>query len=135
MYDRFYTTHKPFGDNICVYCGAKAESMDHCPPLIDVYGLGTAWFFEKGIELLKVPSCNECNDSLGRKMLYTLKERKRHIELMLDIRYEELLTAPDWDEDDFDQCRGRLRDYVEDRHGLKLWIVRRLEWARNNTNF
>lgn len=58
----------------CLYCGNYADAQDHVPALVQVYNHGIDYFIDKGIPLVRVSSCSECNSILGKNS-YTLKAR------------------------------------------------------------
>ena len=65
-YHHLYTPLKTENDETCFYCHkAKANTIDHCPSLIDVALMGVEFFVERKISLLLIPACMECNNGVG----------------------------------------------------------------------
>lgn len=128
-YDQIYRRIDPF-DGRCVYCGQRASTVDHVPPLESVYGMGSDWYVKRGVRFIKVPACGECNSLLGSRPLETVRERQVFIERQLDKRYEELLTRPKWRLDELEETKGGLQQYLVDQEAKRHWIESRMEWAR-----
>ena len=128
-YGHLYTLYKPHGDR-CYYCGIVADSVDHCPPINALYCMGSEYYNRKGIFLVKVPACRECNSALGAKLLETLASRRQYMRIWLDKRYEQLITLPKWSNDEFEELGDGLHEFIGDREGLRHWIAARVEWSR-----
>ncbi len=90
--DKYYTEHDSLLSNECVYCGARANTVDHIPPVSLVFALELNTFKR----LLKVRACKECNSALGAKALFTLESRREFIHERLKKKldkYKGVLTA------------------------------------------
>lgn len=88
IYNRLYT--KCVSD-YCAYCGDGQDVYDHVPALTWVGSLGTEYFRQKGIPLLLIPACSECNLLLGAVGLFEIDERRAYVSGALKDRYRSLL--------------------------------------------
>lgn len=74
---------------ICIYCGVKAETLDHALPYSH-----KDHFFAR--ERILVPSCHECNMLLRDSVHHTLQERIATAKFRLEHKYRKVLATPDW---------------------------------------
>jgi len=116
----------------CVYCGNKSQSRDHIPPVTWAYALGSEWFHRRGITLVWVPACLECNSTLGDEKLFTILERTQFLLSRYERKYSAIATIPKWDSDELAQLRGRLRIYVESSELHRTGVNRRLAILSDN---
>lgn len=74
-----YKRHKSILGWVCVYCDKPGNEIDHVPAISRVEMLGPDKCREIGLPLIRVRSCRECNNRLGDKPLYTVRERFNYI--------------------------------------------------------
>ena len=101
MYGYLYRPFNPYGETVCTYCSAYADTIDHVLPICH-----TAHLKETGIEppkdlLLLVPSCKECNSLLGPKVFKSLKAKKAFLLKRYRQRYSAILNQPELEDDDY----------------------------------
>lgn len=119
-----------FGLSPCYYCGQIATSIDHVIPHSIRQRLS------EGIEnpitalTITVPSCRECNSTLGARVYGngTLKDRKEACKVHIRKKYKNFLKIPIWTENEIKELGPELEMYV--RHGLilKQFVESRLRW-------
>ena len=121
-YEVFYKGPK------CYYCCLNpADTMDHCPPISIDYSYGAEALHDRGVKLLKVSACRECNSILGDQNLLFLQKRVRYVYDKLLIRYKKQLYAPNWSEREIDLLDYTLACMIKKHCDIKYWIERRLE--------
>lgn len=114
-----------YSESACEYCGNVADTIDHVPPqcirptLINLKLTNRFPFFE-------VKACRECNSLLGKRMLWTFRQRKKFIRRALRLKYKEVLALPDWSDSEIKQLNGNLKDFVIKRAVLKEFVRARL---------
>jgi hypothetical protein len=126
-YSHLYSRAPRFDFDKCAYCGSQREHLDHCPPFIWVYSLGSAYFTRAGIEFLIYPSCAECNRLLSDHRLFSFKERLEFLEAALKKKYKRFRKAVMWEDHEIEEISGRMRDAVEDFKNVQVVTDRRLE--------
>lgn len=101
----------------CVYCGLEGDNIDHIPPQV-----ARANIIELGLSdtypFTEVRCCLECNSALGKRALWTVRERKRFIKKWLSKRYKRVLKIPEWKPEDLLGLGENMRREVV--HGLAL---------------
>jgi hypothetical protein len=113
----------------CYYCGDSAQTVDHSPPISYVYAIGTEEALARGLELVKVPCCTECNSvHLGDKPLLTLTDRAKAVYDGIQRRHKRVLGMPNWYDEDLEELGHTLRSKVDDSALVKKWVERRLEY-------
>ena len=101
-------------DSRCVYCGERAEVLDHVPPISIAYQYTGSF--------LKIPACRSCNKYLYAIPLVTLSSRREHIRQRL-YRIKDI-NIPTWENLEIAELKGMLNSYV--KNGLKNQeIIRR----------
>lgn len=120
-----------FIDNngVCVYCGNRANTLDHFVPLAVLYMMGEIG----GGERVTLECCSECNKIAGSHVFKTVAEKRAYIHGNLKERYHVLLKTPEWSEDELDEMGYNLRHYITENLQCQEWIRDRLKW-RNNEN-
>lgn len=132
-YDSLYKPHYLNGMGFCVYCGDRyPETVDHVPPLSWVDSYGTEYFVDKDIQLLKVVSCSECNAALGDKPYFTVRQRKSYISMHLRKKFDQVIQNRPWEDDEIDELDGRLKEYIQVQHEMRLLLERRLDFASSD---
>jgi hypothetical protein len=123
MSRQIHATYTKLTDDytICFYCGtSKVQSIDHVPSVFAVETLGSTYFSNLVVPLLKVACCSSCNSTLSSKPLYTVKERLQHL---YSLKLKKLNRMNfDWSEGALKQfgptLRGKLRDKMKAKHQL-----------------
>ena len=79
----------------CFYCRkSKATTLDHCPSLLMLDGLGIEYFRKLDIPLVLIPACGPCNNAAGTlHVLY--RGRMAEINLGRAIARKRLGKDPD----------------------------------------
>ena len=90
VFGRFYRRH--LHDRVrlddCFYCGEPAQSLDHVPPLAWVEHKEVAEWKRRGIPLVLVRSCVDCNKRLGDRPFFTTQERCAFLNDRLTAQFE-----------------------------------------------
>jgi hypothetical protein len=64
----------------CFYCRkGRATTMDHCPPLLWVDGLGPRYFQKRSITFVLIPACGACNNILSTAGPFDASGRRRRV--------------------------------------------------------
>lgn len=119
---------------LCYYCGAIANSVDHVIPrkvlkmLADLNDVNTQRLMKNDKRILKVRSCRECNSLLGCTYQNTLEDRKRLLKERLRKKYKKILATPDWSDQDLEELGHTLRSHILEAMHRKEIIKRRLKW-------
>lgn len=126
VYEVLYKCFIGKDNNECFYCGDRAETWDHQPPIsrVDDY---RALNFEREI-FIKVPCCKECNSLAGDTLTSSLIERDTLIKTKIFERYHKILSTPRWDEEELDELGPVLRQSVEEIQLRRIDIDRRLDY-------
>ena len=114
------------GPQVCVYCGNIAGNVDHVPPLVWVYALGSEYFLAQAIRLILVPACDECNGALGSLKLFTLIERSRYLLGRYEKKYEKFLRGEIWSKEDIDELGRGLRERIDRHRTCQIGFERRI---------
>ena len=128
-YGSYYAPFKPPGYwsvNCCCYCGNVAESKDHIPPLVWIDALGPSWFDERGLLVVWVPSCLECNNYLGSRKLFTIRERTIYLIGKYEEKYKSFRRNTAWEDDDLKGLTGRLKIEMANFKVIQDGIDRRI---------
>lgn len=83
---------------VCRYCGDRADTIDHVPPLSYVSTVGIQRAREVVGWLRLVDSCGACNGYLGSMHLLTLSDRLAHLKKVYSTKRSKLRVAPGWTE-------------------------------------
>jgi len=121
-YKTFYKGNK------CYYCGDMADTIDHAPDINKVYAWGEDRFRSRGIDLVRVSCCSECNTILGHRSPASLQKRCEFVYRELLKKYDKFIMMPNWYDEDCEEVTGILVDYIENSMIVKRWIERRLEY-------
>ena len=139
LFSRFghlYLPFKPPGfwqASACVYCGNRAQSRDHIPPLVWLYCLGPSYFERDGLLIVWVPACLQCNVALTDRRLFTIAERTAFLLQFYTDRYAAILQTPVWDDAQLGELRGQLKERIGTSEEFRKGITRRLAiLAENN---
>lgn len=93
--------------DVCVYCGAQRQCLDHVPPLAWVESFDRS---KEDNEFLLYPSCFKCNAWLSNRSLFSFDER-------LDFLYRKYTKEIDklvglWSEDDLEEMSPMFQDMI-----------------------
>lgn len=119
-------------DGVCVYCGDRANTLDHFYPLsmaARLYDLGLR--ATKGKVLL--PACVECNSIAGHRLFRTVGAKRRFVQQRLREKYARIIRIPRWDDDDLEELGCLLQTHVRGGLNRKEWILARIN-HRNGGN-
>lgn len=121
LYGHHYTRLGSKWD-VCFYCGDVAESLDHVPPINIVAEYGYKTFRDRGVPLLLVPCCAECNSALGSRSLNTVADR---IDYLLNYYARKIDKRRSWSADEIGELGRGLKPQVVARQArLTLWIAK-----------
>ena len=117
--------------NICFYCGAKADSIDHVisySRLRKLIALEDKALTQKIISrrALKVWACRECNCLLRDSTQESLSERKVYLKKKLRRRYKHILELPHWEPDEIEELGYNMKVYVTNSQKFKDYIKLRV---------
>lgn len=101
-----YTPDLPEG-TACAYCSATALCWDHVIP-VDLFP-GRRRYSR---DFWLVPSCEECNRTLGFKPILNVPDRVRLILSKYGPRYRKLLQSARWTIDELDELGPSLRSSI-----------------------
>ena len=111
-YSSLYT-FKSYGDRLrCAYCGDVRESVDHIPPISVVDAVTPAKLRELEVDLISVPCCLACNNTLGALKLGTYEERLHYLYHNLQIKME---SSVFWSNAEIEGLAGNLQSMVLNR--------------------
>ena len=127
IYGHLYVPEAGASETKCTYCGWPKDDIDHCPPLIWVYNLGSDYFKSRGIRFRLIPSCTECNQALGSERLFTVVERCAYLHQRYRKKYERFRKVVIWDRREIEELEGHVRKQVENFSTVLGAIDRRLE--------
>ena len=94
----------------CTYCGAyDGNHRDHVIPVSYTsikrnYSVGQI-----------VPSCCECNSTLGDRMYVTVPERAAFLFNVYSVKYRTLLDMPTWTEDELSEMSINFQKQIKRR--------------------
>lgn len=111
----------------CYYCGCRATSVDHVPP-VSIRPTLMQFGMQKTFPFFEVDACQECNSLLGTRAIWFKSKRKRFIKLALRLRYTKLLHTPRWTEEEIAELGYTLKTTVQSGIALSEWIRQRIAW-------
>lgn len=106
----------------CVYCGDTATHADHVPAVIYKY-------YVTPNERYCVPSCKQCNLTLGRKKLFDVEDRRIWIQGYYRKKYRRILNLPDIDEKELGY---NLKTLIQSGKSTRQWILHRISFIPND---
>lgn len=121
----------------CIYCGEPATGRDHFLPLgvaadIDWSIPGMVAAYRK--RLFTLPCCIECNSLAKMRIFDTIRAKRRYIQDRLRRKYQRLLTAPSWCDEDMKGLGRNLRSMVGSMETKARQVRRRIVWPRERKN-
>jgi hypothetical protein len=81
-YGSLYNKMKNCDIDKCWYCSSIRQCLDHCPNLSQLNYYTPEDFARQKIELLLIPSCNQCNSYLNQSQSYAPKDRLNDLYLI-----------------------------------------------------
>ena len=110
----------------CFYCGERADTLDHCPPIsrADDYLV----FNLEEERWVLVDCCRECNGLLSDSLQETIVERAELLKLKLTRRYRSLLRTPKWTAKELRELGRMLRSSIDGQATERARIQERLEY-------
>lgn len=111
----------------CYYCGCPAGTIDHIPPR-SIRPFLIAEKLDNKYPFVEVDACQECNNLLGARTLWTAKKRKKFIKRALRLRYKKFIRQPDWSQEELKALGRSLRSYVEMMSIARKVLLQRLSW-------
>jgi len=85
----------------CFYCGAPADTVDHCPPLAMAESVSASRILYR--------CCRLCNSSLGGAFLVTALERCEHLRARYSRRWHRDIEMPHWTTEEIESLDGSLK--------------------------
>ena len=95
----------------CAYCGETATSRDHVIPVCVLRPQARRHTFHANDWL--VPSCHECNLTLGAVLLLTVPDRARYLFKVYSKRWRKLIKSPVWTDYEISQLTGHFQRRVQ----------------------
>lgn len=127
---RFDHRYQPYGQlgDPCVYCGIRADTMDHVPPLRTVEMMADADIDRANLR--KYPACRECNSWLADCRLTGLTNRRAIVREKIRKKYKRLLRMPRWDEDELAELSEQFAEFMRKSSDAADIAKRRIGWGR-----
>lgn len=114
----------------CVYCGCAAESLDHTTPVSWRRNAKNAKVCDGGFAKKNtVPSCKNCNCTLGAYPFFKVSDRAAHIAERLSIKHARLLNSPVWAEDEIKALGPNLRRKIKHKQFKRQQTIERIRHA------
>jgi len=112
-----------FNKYTCAYCGESATDRDHIIPR------SISNFNPKSASTNKsntIPSCKQCNVSLGNRFIITISERAEFLIQLYNKKFKNLLSMPHHTKEDIKELEGSLKKMVRSQMNKKKIILDRL---------
>lgn len=90
-----YRYEAPYGEDVCVYCGDPATTVDHVPPLSRAAALADIMGDIRKIDFVMYPACRDCNLRLATFAETALTKRRAELRCRLRKKYRRLLGQYD----------------------------------------
>jgi|DEB0MinimDraft_6_1074348.scaffolds.fasta_scaffold00249_8 hypothetical protein len=113
------STYKPLSGVepfVCFYCGERADTVDHVPPISVAPPITE-------MDRFKVPCCSDCNKRLGNSLQPNLKARAEHLLSKVEGEW----GIPVQSRRDLRQYGPNLRAYMLADKDAKKTNLRRLQ--------
>lgn len=108
-------------EHCCTYCGSGWEiSRDHVIPtsfLRNKRRFQGDWL---------VPSCRECNGTLGCELIFIIPERAAYVLKAYRKKYKPLFKTPNWRAEELCDVKGSLRQLIEQTMAAKVEAATRI---------
>ena len=115
IYGHLYSNYGSMKDG-CVYCGGVAEARDHVPCLAWIDSIDIE-IYQEDYNLIKVPSCTNCNSILSDSYLLTINSRKKRI--LNKLKEDKNNRVPEWSKRELSEVSKELRTSIEASLKLK----------------
>ena len=114
----------------CIYCGVPyGDQRDH---VIPASFLSFRRNFASG-EI--VPSCGECNNTLGSKVITSVKERAAYLVGRYELKYRKMLQLPEWENWELEEMSESFQKTIKRNQIEKEIIQERLLNLRLQAGF
>lgn len=118
-------------EDVCVYCGIFADTVDHVVPRHLLVRAG-----ELELDLSRVmrmrqwthPACHECNSSLSGRLFATLVERRQAAQKGIRRKYASYLRTPDWTDGELSEMGPKAQAEIVAAIAIRDWVRARLRW-------
>lgn len=111
---------------ICTYCGEHADCYDHTIPI--AYRQNTRKGFEN--RTYAVPSCTECNTTLGAAPFFTIKERADYILKKYLQKHKKIINHVEWSEEELEDMSNEFKRTIKATMKMKEVIKSRIPWLK-----
>jgi len=114
-----------FRGNKCTYCGDPASSMDHVVPVSwgQVSRKGASYSRRK-----VVPSCSECNNTLGNIKKHTVADRAEYLLDRYLFKYNKILCCPKWTDEEIEELGYNLKTIILQQNMHQKILEQRMTW-------
>ena len=110
---------------ICTYCGEHADCYDHTIPV--AYRHNTRKFENR---TYAVPSCTECNTTLGAAPFFTIKERADYILKKYLHKHKKIINHVEWSEEELEEMSNEFKRTIKSTMKMKEVIKSRILWLK-----
>ena len=116
-----------YTNNRCIYCGERADTLDHVFPLAFLTTVDRASknMNAKGVT---VDCCRDCNSRLSSSMFYSFQDRLDCARERITKKNGRLIRLPHWEDAEIRKLRGGLRKLVKNRNTQREVVMQRLDW-------
>jgi len=111
---------------ICTYCGEHADCYDHTIPV--AYRHNTRNNSEN--RTYAVPSCTECNTTLGAAPLFTIRERAEYVLKKYMCKHKKILNFVDWCDEELEEMSEDFNRTIKATMRMKAVIEGRILWLK-----
>lgn len=110
----------------CTYCREHADCYDHTIPI--AYRHNTRNGFEN--KTYSVPSCTECNTTLGAAPLFTIRERAEYILKKYLCKHKKIINYVDWCDEELEEMSAEFNRTIRATMKMKDVIKDRILWLK-----
>lgn len=121
-------------DNICIYCGELATSIDHVPPQSVRPFISADPRLKEQYPFLEVPCCHDCNSRLTDYAAWSIDARKKLLIEKLKRKHKKLLKAPIWSSEDLKELGETLQTRIVQSGKRQRRIRARLNTLKRHQN-
>jgi hypothetical protein len=119
--------------NICYYCGQRADSIDHVIPQYVIrmmVSLDDKEITKKMLrrKALKVWACRECNCLASSSLQDSLQDRRDFVKNKLRKRYRRVLELPTWRDDEIEELGYNLQVFVRSSAKWREFVKQRIAY-------
>jgi hypothetical protein len=116
-----------YTNNRCIYCGERADTLDHVFPLAFLTTMDRYNRSVKGIGVT-VDCCRDCNNRLSMSMFYSFQDRLDCARERITKKNGKLIRLPHWEDVEIKKLHGGLRKLVKNRNTQREVVMQRLDW-------